>query len=280
MSRGVVLFASNNSMTNYLKQANWLAKRISKYLNLPTTLITDDDVANKFPEYVDSFDKIIRVDNLKSVYANRRYHDGSIANRILPFNNGNRAIAYDLTPYEETIVMDTDFVISNDLLNKCFDQSLDFLIYDTATHLGTYTDSSEFKTISDTSIKFYWATVFFFRKSSANKIFFDLIKHIQDNYLHYRSVYQFKSNIYRNDFAFSIAIHIMNGYQQGSFAGKLPGKHFYCIDKDVLHSIKDDEFIVMVEKTNRLGEYILTRIKGSNLHVMNKFSLERCIDNQ
>lgn len=280
MSKGVVLFASNNSMTNYLKQANSLAIRISKYLDLPTTLITDDDVANKFPEYIENFDKIIRVNSLKSTYANRRYHDGSITNRTLSFNNGNRAIAYDLTPYDETIVMDTDFIICNNLLNKCFDQTSDFSIYDTAIHLGTYTDSPEFKTISDTSVKFYWATVFFFRKTVLNKVFFDLIKHIQDNYLHYRSVYQFKSNLYRNDFAFSIAIHIMNGYQQGSFAGKLPGKHFYCIDKDVLHSMNNDEFTVMVEKTNRLGEYTLIKLKGSNLHVMNKFSLERCIDNQ
>jgi hypothetical protein len=280
MTKGVILFASNNSMTNYLKQANWLASRIRSYLDLPTTLITDDDVKNKFPEYTANFDQIINVDSLKSVYANRRYHDGSIANRMLPFNNGNRALAYELTPYDETIVMDTDFIVSNNLLNYCFKQSADFLIYDTATHLGTYTDSSEFKNISDTSVKFYWATVFFFRKTEENKIFFDLIKHIQDNYLHYRSVYQFKSNIFRNDFAFSIAIHIMNGYQSGNFAGKLPGKHYYIIDKDVLHKLKNDEFTVMVEKPNRLGEYTLVKIKGSNLHVMNKFSLERCIDNQ
>lgn len=280
MTKGVVLFASNNSMTNYLKQASWLAGRIRKYLDLPTTLITDDDVKNKFPEYVDNFDSIINVDTLKSKYANRRYHDGSIANRVLPFNNGNRALAYELSPYDETLVMDTDYVIANDLLNKCFDQNQDFLIYDNATHLGNYTDSAEFKNISDTSVKFYWATVFFFRKTEINKIFFDLIKHIQENYLHYRSVYQFKSNVFRNDFAFSIAIHIMNGYQKGNFAGKLPGKLFYIIDKDVLHKLQNEKFTVMIEKPNRLGEYTLATIKGSNLHVMNKFSLERIIDSQ
>lgn len=280
MSKGVVLFASNNSMTNYLKQADWLAQRIHKYLDLPTTLITDDDVQSKFPEYVKSFDQIINVDSLKSVHANRRYHDGSISNRVLPFNNGNRALAYELSPYDETLVMDTDYIISNDLLNACFEQNQDFLIYDAATHLGNYTDNAEFKNISDTSVKFYWATVFFFRKTATNKIFFDLIKHIQENYLHYRSVYQFKSNVFRNDFAFSIAIHIMNGYQAGNFAGKLPGKHYYIIDRDVLIESKEDRFVALVEKPNRLGEYTLTKICGSNLHVMNKFSLERIIDNQ
>lgn len=280
MSRGVLLFASNNSMMNYVKQANYLALRIRKYLDLPTTLVTDVDVKSKFPEYVKNFDKIINVNNLKLQFANKRYHDGSISNRTLPFNNGNRADAYDLTPYDETLVMDTDYIVSNNLLNYCFEQSKDFLIYDRAVHLGSYTDTAEFKHISDTSVKFYWATVFFFRKNSLNKTFFDLVKHIQENYLHYRSVYQFKSNVFRNDFAFSIAIHIMNGYQSGEFAGKLPGTHYYCIDKDVLHTINEDEFVVFVEKSNRLGEYTLTKITGSNLHVMNKFSLERAIDNQ
>ena len=96
--------------------------------------------------------------------------------------------------------------------------------------------------------------------------------------MHYRSVYQFKSNVYRNDFAFSIAAHIMNGYQKGNFIANLPGKHFYTIDKDVLHSIQDDEITVLLEKAQRLGEYTLSKVKGMNVHVMNKFSLERAID--
>jgi hypothetical protein len=280
MSKGIVLFASNNSVIDYVKQANFLALRISKYLNLPTSLVTDVDVEKLYPEYASNFDKIIQIESLKSVHANKRYHDGSISNKILAFNNGNRASAYELSPYDETLVMDTDFIVSNDKLNDCFKQHKDFLIYDRAVHLGNYTDSTEFKHISDTSVKFYWATVFFFRKTTENKVFFDLINHIQQNYLHYRSIYQFKSNVFRNDFAFSIAIHIMNGYQEGNFAGALPGTHYYCIDKDILHTVKEDEFTVLIEKPNRLGEYTLSKLKGSNLHVMNKFSLERAIDNQ
>ena len=52
-------------------------------------------------------------------------------------------------------------------------------------------------------------------------MFFDLIKHIEENYIHYRNMYQFKTSVYRNDFAFSIAVHIMNGYQTGNFVGKI-----------------------------------------------------------
>lgn len=275
MSKGVLLFASNNNAIDYVKQAYYLALRISKYMNLPTSIVTDTDI---HPDYIDAFDKIILVESQQSVFTNKRYYDGSLSKRTLPFNNGNRANAYDFTPYDETIVMDTDFIISNDILNQCFDQNLDFLLYKEAVHVGTLGLPFEFDRISDIGIDFCWATVFFFRKTELNRIFFDLIKHIKDNYWHYRGVYQFTTAVYRNDIAFSIAIHIMNGYQSGNFAGVLPGKHYYCIDRDVLHSIHNDTFTVLVEKPDRLGEYLPVKVVGTNLHVMNKFSLERAID--
>jgi len=267
-------------MIDYVKQAYFLANRIRKYLDLPTTIVTDVDIHSHYPKYVAAFDHIISVESMQASYTNKRYYDGSLSKRILPFNNGNRAYAYDLTPYDETLVMDTDFIISNNILNKCFEQNQDFLIYKDAVHVGTLELPFEFERISDTGINFYWATVFFFRKTTINQTFFDLVKHIKENYYHYRSVYQFTTSVYRNDIAFSIAIHIMNGYQSGSFAGILPGKHYYSIDRDILDNLKDDEFTVLVEKPNRLGEYLPVKIQGSNLHVMNKFSLERVIDNQ
>jgi hypothetical protein len=278
MSKGVVLFASNNHKINYVKQATFLAKRISKYMDLPTSIVTDVDINDKYPDSVDAFDEIILVNNLKHNYASKRYNDGSLSNRVLNFNNGNRADAYFLSPYDETLVMDTDYVVCNSILNNCFEQQKDLLLYKNAVHLGIHNGTPEFDRISDTSVDFYWATVVFFRKTKLNEIYFNLIKHIQENYMHYRSVYQFKSNVYRNDFAFSIAAHIMNGYQKGNFIANLPGKHFYTIDKDVLHSIEDDEITVLLEKAQRLGEYTLSKVKGMNVHVMNKFSLERAID--
>jgi len=70
----------------------------------------------------------------------------------------------------------------------------------------------------------------------------------------------------------------MNGYQQGNFVGKMPGTKFYTIDRDVLVDITDNTFKFLVEKENRLGEYTLAQIKDNDIHIMNKFSLERCID--
>tara|TARA_B100001287_G_C22686502_1_gene534075 strand:+ start:12902 stop:13744 length:843 start_codon:yes stop_codon:yes gene_type:complete len=280
MTRGVLLFATNNTSINYVKQAHFLATRIRKFMGLPTSIVTSTDIEKQYPEWANDFDHI-EYSNLMFHNATRkRYADGDLSDKIMPFYNKNRSYAYDVTPYSETLVMDTDFVICNDILNNCFEQQKDVMLYKDANHVGIWRNTPEFERISDTSIDFYWATVFFFRKTNVTKIFFDLIKHIEQNYMHYRNMYQFKTTTFRNDFAFSIAVHIMNGYQRGNFAGLLPGKKFYAIDKDVVLDIVNDEIKLLVQKEKRLGEYTGVNLKGSNCHVMNKFSLERVIDNQ
>lgn len=272
MSQGVLLFAFNNESINYVKQAIFCANRIQKFLQLPVSLVTNVDVDEE------CFDKIIKVEN--GLSSRKAYRDGSLSKRVLSFNNFGRENSFDLSPYDETIVMDTDYIIANDSLLNCFKQNKNILLYKDATHLGIHDGTSEFKSISDSGIDFYWATVVYFRKNNISKTFFDLIKHIKENYMHYRGVYQFKNTVYRNDFAFSIAVHILSGYTANNFVGTIPGKKFYSIDRDILLSIKDDVFQVLVEKQDRLGEYTFVKFKGSNLHIMNKFSLERIINEQ
>ena len=279
MSKGVLTFARNNSQVDYLKQAIFLAKRVRKYLNLPTTVATDsvDYLAEAYPNYKEVFDTVIELD-WTDTHSLKRYYDGSITQKRLEFKNDSRCLAFDISPYDETILLDTDFIIADDVLKNCFDQDLDFLIYKNAYDLANFRDYSEFDYVSDTSVDFYWATCVFFRKTDTNNIFFDLIKHIQENWSYYNSVYQINSVTYRNDHAFSIAIHIMNGYQPGNFAGRMPGKLFYTTDKDLIVELIDKRFLFLVEKESHLGEYVPIRFQNSSVHVMNKFSLERVID--
>jgi hypothetical protein len=72
----------------------------------------------------------------------------------------------------------------------------------------------------------------------------------------------------------------MNGFQKGDFAQELSGKHLYTIDKDILWELNEDSMIFLVEKKNYLGEYTAIKIQGQSAHVMNKFSLERVINQE
>ena len=276
-NRGVLLFARNNSTIDYVKQAVFLAKRIRKYLNIPTSVVTDS--ANYLTENFDVsvFDQIIPIEYEKSMN-NRRYSDGSLHNIVLNFKNDMRSNAYTLSPYDETIVMDTDYIVSNNLLNNCFNSYNNLQLYKKSEDLASYRDTFEFKQVSDCSIDFYWATVIFFRKTSVNKVFFELVDHIYENWTHYRSVYQIDSLLFRNDYAFSIAIHIMNGFSESGFAGELPGKMLYTTDQDLIIGLNDDKMKFLVQKENHLGEYTALSTVSQSIHVMNKFSLERTIN--
>lgn len=279
MSKGAFLIARNNGHIDYVKQAVFLAKRIKKYLDIPVSLATDSIKYLESAFGVDDFDKVIALDY--TTEANMRYFfDGTLSKTSASFKNSNRASVYKLSPYDETLLMDTDYIISNDLLKSVFSSASDFLIYKKSNDIAKVRNESEFDKISDTSVDFYWATIVFFRKTDINKTFFDLVAHIEQEWNHYRRVYQITSNLFRNDFAFSIAIHIMNGFQIGNFAQQLPGSMLYTIDRDILWKLDQDEMMFLVEKKNYLGEYTALKTKGQNIHVMNKISLNRIIDEE
>ena len=276
MSRGVLLIARNNSEVDYVKQAVYSAKRVKEFLNLPVSLITDNVEYVKKKYNYELFDKIIEIPNIND-YTYKKYNDGTYTRKSLEFKNSSRSLSYDLTPYDETLLLDTDFIISNNLFLQCFEQNKDLLLYSDAFELSGWRDLSEFEYISETGPKFYWATCVFFRKNKENQIFFNLIKHVQENWIHYRNLYQITTSVFRNDHAFSIAIHIMNGHKTGDFAGSMPGTMFFVTDKDEVVSVNYDNFLFLVEKENS-NKMFPVRIKGSNVHIMNKFSLGRLID--
>jgi len=276
MTVGALMIARNNTEIDYVKQAVFNGYQIKRYLGIPVSLITDnvDYLHDRFTEH--PFDQIIEIQNTKD-YGYKKYNDGTYSRRNLEFKNTTRARAYELSPYDETLLLDTDYIIANDLLKNCFNQLHDFLIYKDGIELSNWRDISEFRTISSKGIDFYWATVVFFRKTPENKVFFSLLHHISENYDHYRTIFQITSPLFRNDYVFSIAIHIMNGYTNGDFAKPLPGKLFYTTDRDLLLRVNLDDFLFLIEKEKSYGNYMPLRMKGSSVHVMNKFSINRTI---
>jgi hypothetical protein len=291
-SKGILVFARNNEEIDYIKQARYLAKRAKHYLGLPTSIVTDSPeiLKKSYKDWNKIFDNVIEIvsneENLTedSVIFNdssshvRKFHDGPLINKKLKWKNESRVLAYDISPYNETLVLDTDIIISNSDWLECFEQNNDLLLYKKSTELIDVNRDEEFEKISDTSVDFYWATVIFFRKTQTNRIFFDLVRHIQENWNHYTNIFQINSLSYRNDYAFSIALHIMNGYQPGDFAKKPPGKLYFCSDKCILWEIDEESLLILVEKSKYNRDYTLLRVKNVNLHFMNKFSLDRYID--
>mgnify|MGYP001188412943 CR=1 FL=1 len=262
MSKGILVHAFNNEEINYVKQACMVAERAKKYLDLPTSVITDCDV----PENV--FDNVIKFEKPTN-YTRKLYNNGNIGTH-LTFKNNVRVMSYDLSPYDQTLMIDSDIVICDGMYKNCFNQDRPLLMYKDAYHLGQNLDYRQFNKISDSSVDFYWATCVYFVKCKQNKIFFDLLQHIEQEWKHYRMLYQIVQQTYRNDFAFSIAVHIMNGHSKGDFVGQMPGKLFYTIDKDITHEINQDELTFVIDNNP-------IKTKGMTVHAMNKYSLEELL---
>lgn len=269
MSNGVLCFANNNEI-NYIRQAENLAKRVRQHLNLPTSIVTST------PDLVDKsiFDKVITLK--ESIDNRKRYNDGNTTYRNLQFKNFGRHNAYDLTPYNKTIVLDTDFIICNSNFTKAFTQSHDFLIYKNAVDIASWRHHPEFEYINNKGIPFYWATAFYFEKTENVATFFDLLKSLVKNWDYYKTVFDIGSRNFRNDHAFSMAIHYMNGLEDANWAKPMPGTMYYTLDRDILQTINDNALNFLLEKQNMNGQYICAKTQDQNVHVMNKFSLERC----
>lgn len=196
-SRGVLIFAFPSSHVDYVKIADQTSKLIAKNLQLPITLVTSLDSTPNF-----KYDQILRFDpKLGNV---RRLR----GDQIYEWKNYDRCRAYELSPYDETLLVDTDYCVLDQTLLKLFEQPFDYrLQYAMHTPKAVNTDE-----MGPVSLPMVWATVVLFRKTTRAKIFFDLIAKIQRNYGYYRALYNIREGNFRNDFAFSVANTVMNGH--------------------------------------------------------------------
>lgn len=244
-SRGILLFAFNTNSVDYVKIAERSAKLARSTLGLPLTLITDIPVIDTV------FDHVIQVDN---TLQNTKPGQSNYV-----WRNGDRYRAYELSPYDETILIDSDYLILDDSLSKLFQQNFDYRIM---THnQNTLGDWNE--TMGIFSLQYQWATVILFRKAPKSKMLFDLAGRIQRNYRYYTNLYHIRGSQFRNDYAFTIANNILNGYNQGMTDG-IPWKMVTFADG--IDSITiDDNNIITVKEFNKA--YLIPK---QNIHIMDK----------
>jgi len=270
MKNGCLLFAHNGNI-DYGSQAILAAALVRKYLDVPVSLVSDketiNDINSKFKNL--PFDSIIEIEKPNNVNQRRLYDRESKDYKVFNFINGNRHSAYDLTPYDRTLVIDTDFLVFSDSLSNYWNSD-DFFI--TPGMLSLQDDSIDPKEhkVGPYSIDMVWATNIIFSKNQETKIFFDLIEFIKQEYYYYSSLYEFHPGQYRNDFVFSIACHIMSGHGLDPWHKELPVPLFFD-DRCEILKIKDSgDILFLIENQDK---HILAKSSQQDVHIMNKSSL-------
>lgn len=259
MSRGVILFAFNSPKYNYYDMAEYTARRINHFLDLPVTIVTDKSSVPDNPSY--TFDNTILVEPDKN----------NIREYSVWINKG-RYQAFDLSPYDETIVLDTDYMVNSNKLLKTFDTSIDFCCHDSTSFLMHPKAAQE--VLSAYSFKTLWATVMTFKKTRRAKQIFECLEMVQKNYDHYANIHSFISNVYRNDYALTLALRIANGHLLSTH-DIIPWNLIHVGKNTSVYANSDEEFnteyTVMFDNWQRgklRKEYIT--IRDLDFHVMNK----------
>ena len=232
-SKGAIFLAYNNEEINYVKLACLSASSVRKHLNLSCSLITDTGSLRHFERLdriqIDNiFDKIIidektdedyKKDHFYSKYKIgntdniRKYYDTPYSTFNSQFKNLTKHNVYNLSPYDQTILFDVDYLVNNDILNLAFNIDAPVQLYKNAQTLkNTKPDHSTDTRLNDVGIPLCWSTVIYFDKSPMSKIFFDMWEHVKENYDYYQSVYKFPTGLYRTDFAVSISMHLLKGF--------------------------------------------------------------------
>ena len=233
-SRGVVLFAFNTDTVDYELIAERAKRLITYTLNLPVTIVTE----------------------MSGTQTNTRagYKHGT------KWFNGDRYRAYELSPYDETLLLDSDYLVLDDALLKILDTTVDYnIMTDNQNFVQTMSGNMD-----EISLNFVWATAIAFKKTSRSKLLFELVGRIQNNYRYYTKLYNIRRSTFRNDYAFAIADNIINGYMLNK---GIPWT-MLTIDKTVnALEVKNNKIIVREENVAHV-------IPRQSIHVMDKVYLQ------
>jgi hypothetical protein len=190
MTTGALIFAFNNEHIDYEAMARWSAKNIKRHLGIETRIITNADVAPQ-------------------IGGTRLFDD---INESVTWYNANRMDAYTLSPWNQTLLLDADYVVASNQLQTLLDSDQDFLAHRCAYDITGKTDFIENNYFGQYRMPMWWATVIMFRRGNVSEQIFGMMRMIRDNWEHYRNLYGITRKTYRNDYALSIALNTVNGH--------------------------------------------------------------------
>ena len=284
MTNGLLFFAHNNPEIDYLKLA-CVSSSMARF-NLGMEDITVVTASNSYEYTSKNLDvekyipNLILADKDKEFKRRnyRNYRDTNHTVKSLSFYNANRCDSFEISPYDETIVLDVDYMILSDSLNNCWGHKNELMLHHDVKDIQSKREDS-WRRVDDVGITMYWATVCYFQRTAYTQSFFDVVKHVKENWPFYKELYGLPGTLYRNDYSFSIAAHVMNGFQSEA-QEQLPIEKMYkTFDWDDIHEINDvNDITLFVEKARTNADFHLCRWKDVDLHIMNKWALQRHAD--
>ena len=265
-TKGVLIFAKNNEQFNYIKQAEVAATMAKHFLDVPVSLITLET------DYKDNtsniWDKIIYLDDVEVVNGRGVIVNGK--RERITWYNLDRLLAYDLSPYDETILIDGDYLIQNSILSTVWG-NVEPMLMNTASRVPSKQQEHIYeKVITDGYPSIHWFTVCYFRKCEQTEQWFTLAKEVKANNDFYSTTFGSPYSFYRNDITAAIASHVINGYTDG-WIKPLPIRQINSYAPENIIDINKGSVTINTGT-------IPVRLKDTNVHLLNKIEIENNYD--
>ena len=186
--------------------------------------------------------------------------------------------AYTDSIYDETIMVDVDFLFQDDNLDKIWGSQTPIMmnkhivpIINNEQAIKSGFVSSE--NVGNFTVPMYWATVVYYNRSDFSEQFFNLVNHVKDNYFYFQRLYQVEDNAYRNDYSFSIALYILTGNRIPGTEWEIPYKFVLSTNKDIVFRIDKGQIKMIIDTRDWKSPKQIFNVQKMSLHCMNKMSL-------
>ena len=256
MTTGALIFAYDNENIDYLSMAAWSADNIRRHLGIPVAVVTDVE-----KDSLKKFDRVI-MNSRRNDSSSRNFADAG----LITWHNTNRMDAYNISPWEQTLLLDADYVVASNNLEKILDSDQDLLTHRSAYDVTSQNDFSGLNYFGVYRMPMWWATVIMFRKSQHARLIFESMSMIRDHWKHYVNIYRTGNSVYRNDHSLTIALGIVDGHTLDhtmipwSLASVLPEHELTQIEQDCYR-------VDFVDNENRRR---WVEIKNQDFHAMGK----------
>lgn len=263
MTTGVLIFAFDNKHVNYVAMATWSAHNIHRHLDLPVCLVTNSDLPD---DHV--FDHVVHTDLPEHDHL-RYFKDYK---KTAVWHNSTRVNAFDLSPWDHTLLLDADYVVASDQLRQLTHTDQPFLAHDHAHDVSGGRDFTDNNWFGLYRMPMTWATVISFRRSRQAEAIFAAMQMIRDHWQHYRQLYHIGESTYRNDYSLSIAQNLVQGHCLHSPA--IPWSLPTVTAESTLTQIDTDTYRIHYEY--EYEKYKWLHLK-QDFHAMGKQDLENII---
>jgi hypothetical protein len=276
--RGVLMFAHNNELFDYGKMAYASALSVAYHIDEPISLVTDEqtweNLLQNYPTARTSFDEPIIIEVEDKNYRNFDLVDGTRTKA--KYHNLSRLRAYELSPYDETLLIDTDVLIQDSSLRGVWGSLANIRMNREISHM-IKNERNRKRDGDDISLTTFWATICYFRKCKMTEDFFSLSKYVADNYDYYGVLYEFPTNLLRMDYVLTIAAHIMSGYvyKAQSVIEPLPTNDtVFTWNRDIMIDVEKNRATFLINSNGQMFPVSTYR----TVHCMNKESMMNMAD--